>query len=59
MQHRAAMRLIGDDYYLKYVIVVDDDVNVFNEQEVLWALATRSQLATEPKDHQPRPQHLS
>jgi UbiD family decarboxylase len=53
------MRLIGDDYYLKYVIVVDDDVNVFNEQEVLWALATRSQLATEPKDHQPRPQHLS
>ncbi|MBI2953190.1 MAG: UbiD family decarboxylase [Chloroflexi bacterium] len=28
---------------LKHVFVVDEDVNVFNEKEVLWAIATRSQ----------------
>ena len=31
------------DYHLKYVIVVDDDVDVFNDSEVLWALSTRTQ----------------
>jgi 2,5-furandicarboxylate decarboxylase 1 len=28
---------------IKHVIVVDDDVDIFNEEEVLWAVATRSQ----------------
>jgi 2,5-furandicarboxylate decarboxylase 1 len=43
-QARQAMLLLfGLDMYLKLVIVVNDDVDVFNEQEVLWALATRFQ----------------
>ena len=29
--------------FAKYVIVVDSDVDPFNEQEVLWAVATRCQ----------------
>ncbi|MCL6563328.1 MAG: UbiD family decarboxylase [Firmicutes bacterium] len=32
------------DSRIKYVIVVDDDVDVFNEAEVLWAFATRTKL---------------
>lgn len=35
--------LFGLDMYLKLVIVVDDDIDVTNEQEVLWAVATRFQ----------------
>lgn len=31
------------DHNIKMVIVVDEDVDVFNEEEVLWALATRLQ----------------
>lgn len=30
---------------IKHVIVVDKDVDIFNEDEVLWALATRAQLS--------------
>jgi 4-hydroxy-3-polyprenylbenzoate decarboxylase len=37
------MMLFGFDMYLKLVVAVDDDVDVYNEQEVLWALATRFQ----------------
>lgn len=40
---QAMLLLFGLDMYLKLVIVVDDDVDVHNEQEVLWALATRFQ----------------
>lgn len=40
---QAMMFLFGLDMYLKWIVVVDEDVNVFNEQEVLWALATRYQ----------------
>ncbi|MEM1937682.1 MAG: UbiD family decarboxylase [Candidatus Caldarchaeum sp.] len=43
LQMRAALSLIGENPYIKYVILVDKDVSVFDEQEVLWALATRSQ----------------
>ncbi len=39
----AAMAAFGDDLALKLVIVVDDDVDVSNEEEVLWAVATRMQ----------------
>ncbi len=43
-QARQAMLLLfGLDMYLKLVIVVNDDVDVYNEQEVLWALSTRFQ----------------
>jgi hypothetical protein len=37
----ALMLLLGLDPYLKFVVAVDGDVNVFDEEEVLWALATR------------------
>jgi 2,5-furandicarboxylate decarboxylase 1 len=43
-QARQAMTLLlGLDPYLKLVIAVDDDIDVFDEQDVLWALATRFQ----------------
>jgi len=35
--------VLGVDHYLKLVIVVDDDIDVFDESEVLWAVATRMQ----------------
>ncbi len=35
--------VLGVDHYLKLVIVVDDDVDVFDESDVLWAVATRMQ----------------
>jgi 2,5-furandicarboxylate decarboxylase 1 len=35
--------VLGVDHYLKLVIVVDDDIDVFDESDVLWALATRMQ----------------
>ena len=43
------------DHNIKMVIVVDEDVDVYNEEEVLWALATRLQA-----DHGVSilPQHL-
>src|SRR4029434_3044401 len=31
------------DHYLKLVIVVDDDIDVFDESDVMWAVATRMQ----------------
>jgi UbiD family decarboxylase len=34
---------LGEDLALKLVVVVDDDVDVYREQEVLWAVATRMQ----------------
>lgn len=34
---------LSSDYRLKHVIVVDEDVDIFDEAEVLWAVATRSQ----------------
>jgi 2,5-furandicarboxylate decarboxylase 1 len=39
----ALMLLLGLDPYLKLVVAVDEDVNVFDEEEVLWAIATRFQ----------------
>ena len=35
--------VLGVDHYLKLVVVVDDDVDVFDESDVLWAIATRMQ----------------
>jgi 2,5-furandicarboxylate decarboxylase 1 len=32
---------LGTELYTKYVIVVDDDVDIFNINDVMWAVATR------------------
>ena len=34
---------LSSDYHVKHVIVVDEDVDILNEEQVLWAVATRSQ----------------
>jgi UbiD family decarboxylase len=39
----AAAVALGDDLSLKLVVIVDDDVNIFEDREVLWAMATRMQ----------------
>jgi UbiD family decarboxylase len=42
----ALMLLLGLDPYVKFAVAVDEDVDVFNEEEVLWAIATRFQADT-------------
>src|SRR5207247_1476394 len=37
----AIMATLGTEQYPKYVLVVDDDVDIFNINDVMWALATR------------------
>src|SRR5215468_9756749 len=37
----AIMATLGTELYTKYVIVVDDDVDIFNLNDVMWAVATR------------------
>ncbi len=44
---QALMLLFGLDAYIKLAIAVDEDIDVFNEEEVLWALATRFQADTD------------
>ena len=44
---QALTLLLGLDPYLKLVVAVDDDVDVFDETEVMWALATRFQADTD------------
>lgn len=39
---KAAMQAFVEMPNLKLAVVVDDDVDVFNEREVLWAVATRT-----------------
>lgn len=39
----ALMLLFGLDPYVKFAVAVDDDVDIFNEEEVLWSIATRFQ----------------
>jgi 2,5-furandicarboxylate decarboxylase 1 len=38
---QAVMATLGTEFYTKYVIVVDDDVDVFSLSDVMWAVATR------------------
>jgi 2,5-furandicarboxylate decarboxylase 1 len=38
---QAIMAALGTEFYTKYVIVVDDDVDVFDLADVMWAVATR------------------
>ncbi|MCS0495543.1 UbiD family decarboxylase [Ancylobacter mangrovi] len=37
----AAMAALATELYTKYVIVVDDDVDIFDLNDVFWAIATR------------------
>ena len=37
----AIMGTLGTELYTKYVIVVDDDVDIFDMNDVMWAIATR------------------
>lgn len=39
----AIFQALAEDHSLKLVVVVDEDVDVYNESEVLWAVATRMQ----------------
>ncbi len=39
----AIMLLFGLDSYLKLVIAVDEDIDIYNEEDILWAVATRFQ----------------
>jgi len=38
----AMLSTLGTELYTKSVIVVDDDVNIFDMDDVMWAVATRS-----------------
>lgn len=40
---QAAIAALGANHGIKMVVVVDDDIDVQNESEVLWAVSTRSQ----------------
>jgi 2,5-furandicarboxylate decarboxylase 1 len=37
----AIMATLGTEFYSKHVIVVDDDVDIFDTNDVMWAVATR------------------
>lgn len=39
----AIMAVFGADLYIKRVVVVDQDVDIYDDRQVNWALATRSQ----------------
>ncbi|HEY3209988.1 MAG TPA: UbiD family decarboxylase [Actinomycetota bacterium] len=39
----AALSALSSDPFVKLAVVVDDDVDIHNEAEVLWAIATRTQ----------------
>ncbi len=39
----AALAALASDVFVKFAVIVDKDVNVRNEEEVLWAVATRTQ----------------
>src|SRR5437899_4215037 len=39
----AIMAVLGGDMYMKRVVVVDHDVDIFDDRQVTWALATRCQ----------------
>jgi len=42
-----AMAIFGADLLAKHVVVVDKDVDIFDEKQVLWAIATRLQGDTD------------
>ncbi|MFQ5682564.1 MAG: UbiD family decarboxylase [Candidatus Binatia bacterium] len=40
---QAALAALGGCDFVKHVVVVDADINIYNEEEVMWAMATRMQ----------------
>jgi UbiD family decarboxylase len=38
---QAILAALGTEFYTKYVIVVDEDVDIFDLNDVMWAVATR------------------
>jgi len=42
---QAILLALGMDHNFKFVVVVDDDVDVTDESQVLWAMATRMQAS--------------
>jgi 3-polyprenyl-4-hydroxybenzoate decarboxylase len=43
LANNAVLAAINADMYLKQVVVVDEDVNIYDTGRVLWAIATRCQ----------------
>jgi 2,5-furandicarboxylate decarboxylase 1 len=39
----AIMAAFISDWHIKFTVAVDDDIDIFSDQEVLWAIATRTQ----------------
>ncbi len=39
----AAFAALAADLYLKHIVIVDSDIDVYNERDVLWAVANRVQ----------------
>jgi len=39
----AILSVLGADLYMKRVVVVDEDLNIFDDRQVTWAIATRCQ----------------
>jgi 2,5-furandicarboxylate decarboxylase 1 len=44
---QAGLAALAADSFIKQVVVVDDDIDVFTESDVLWAVATRVQADTD------------
>jgi UbiD family decarboxylase len=40
---QAILAVLGADHYFKHVIVVDEDIDIYDDEQVLWAVATRVQ----------------
>ena len=40
---QAIMAALGTEFYTKYIIVVDEDVDIFDMSDVMWAVSTRVQ----------------
>ena len=38
---QAIMAALGTEFYTKHVIVVDEDVDIYDMSDVMWAIATR------------------
>ena len=39
---QAIMAALGTEFYVKTVVVVDEDVDIFNLSDVMWAVSTRT-----------------
>jgi len=39
---QAFITALSVEYYIKFIVVVDEDIDIFNEREVAWAVYTRS-----------------